>query len=57
MYVQSHHLKNYPAIKNVKAVQTIDQLFTACTNQDAKEVSQHTRDWLLLQQMRFCQNV
>lgn len=34
MYVQPHHLKTYPAIKNIKWVQMIDQLFTAHTNQD-----------------------
>lgn len=34
MYIQPHHLKTYPAIKNVKGVQMIDQLFTAHTNQD-----------------------
>lgn len=57
VYVQSHHLKTYPAIKNLKAVQRIDQLFTVHTNQELQEVSQHTRDRLLLQQMCFCQNV
>lgn len=57
VYLQPHNLKIYPGIKTLKAVQMIDQLFTVCTNQDVQEVSQHTRDWLLLQQMCFCQNV
>lgn len=57
LHVQSHYVKKYPAIKNLKEVPMIDQLFTVCAKQDTQEVNQHTGGWLLLQQMHFCQNV